>query len=215
MNQAVSPVHLKDAFSHAKIPAVAKRLHQRPADRRIAAVVFAQQSESGLRQQFQFPADRNAARDECRGRHFGWPQESSATVAVAQILEYICPQWGYNHPTHEFDWDGKDSNGNQLEDGAYQIVVSTKVPSGETEATVTTTVFGKVTGVASDSNNIYIGLGDAVTATLGDIVTMRDDNYFDKNNSSNVGNGEDSGDKGEETPEEDVENKPSEETNLA
>ena len=117
--------------------------------------------------------------------------------------------------THEFDWDGKDSNGNQLEDGAYQIVVSTKVQSGETEATVTTTVFGKVTGVASDSNNIYIGLGDAVTATLGDIVTMRDDNYFDKNNSSNVGNGEDSGDKEEETPEEDVENKPSEETNLA
>lgn len=30
---------------------------------------------------------------------------SSATVAVAQILEYICPQWGYNHPTHEFDWE--------------------------------------------------------------------------------------------------------------
>lgn len=100
--------------------------------------------------------------------------------------------------THEFDWDGKDSNGNQLEDGAYQIVVSAKVPSGETEATVTTTVFGKVTGVASDSNNIYIGLGDSVTATLGDIVTMRDDDYFDKKkpetggDSSGESSGEDS-----------------------
>lgn len=82
--------------------------------------------------------------------------------------------------THEFTWDGKDSEGNQLEDGAYQIVVSPKVPSGETNATVTTTIFGKVTGVASDNNGIYIGLGDAVTANLNDIITMREDTYFDK-----------------------------------
>ena len=80
--------------------------------------------------------------------------------------------------THDFEWDGKDSDGNQLPDGAYQIVVSTKVGSGETSATVTTTIFGKVTGVAS--NGVYIGLGDAVTAGLGDILTIRDDNYFDK-----------------------------------
>lgn len=83
--------------------------------------------------------------------------------------------------THEFTWDGKDSDGNQLEDGAYQIIVNPKVPSGETNATVTTTIFGKVTGVASDSNGIYIGLGDAVTANLNDIITMRNDDYFDKN----------------------------------
>ena len=82
--------------------------------------------------------------------------------------------------THEFAWDGKDKDGNQLEDGAYQIIVSNKVPSGETQATVITTVFGKVTGVASDDNGIYIGLGDAVTANLGDILTMRNDDYFDK-----------------------------------
>ena len=63
--------------------------------------------------------------------------------------------------THDFEWDGKDSDGNQLPDGAYQIVVSTKVGSGETSATVN-------------------GLGDAVTAGLGDILTIRDDNYFDK-----------------------------------
>ena len=59
-------------------------------------------------------------------------------------------------------------------------MVTTNVANGETAATVTTTVFGKVTGVASDANNVYIGLGDAVTAQLGDIVTMRDDSYFDK-----------------------------------
>lgn len=86
--------------------------------------------------------------------------------------------------THEFTWDGKDSNGNQLPDGAYQIVVGTKVASGETSANVTTTVFGRVTGIASDSSNVYVGLGDAVTATLGDILTIREDDYFDKDTST-------------------------------
>lgn len=82
--------------------------------------------------------------------------------------------------THEFTWDGKDSSGNQLPDGAYQIVVGTKVASGETQANVTTTVFGRVTGIASDDSNVYVGLGDAVTAYLGDILTIREDTYFDK-----------------------------------
>ena len=81
--------------------------------------------------------------------------------------------------THEFTWDGKDKNGNKLEDGAYQIVIGTKVASGETSAGVTTTVFGKVTGVANDETTVYVGLGNAVTAQLGDILTIRGDDYFD------------------------------------
>ena len=83
--------------------------------------------------------------------------------------------------THDFEWDGKDMDGNQLEDGAYQIEVTTKVANGETAATVTTTVFGRVTGVASDSNGVYIGLGDTVTANLSDILTVRNDDFFDSN----------------------------------
>lgn len=82
--------------------------------------------------------------------------------------------------THDFEWDGKDADGNQLEDGAYKIEVTTKVGKGETAANVTTTIFGKVTGVASDSNGIYVGLGDSVTAGLGDILTVRNEDYFDK-----------------------------------
>lgn len=97
--------------------------------------------------------------------------------------------------THEFTWDGKDSNGNQLPDGAYQIVVSPKVATGETAANVTTTVFGKVTGVASDETNVYVGLGDAVTAQLGDILTIRNDDYFDKVEKPGDGDGD-----GSETP---------------
>ena len=89
--------------------------------------------------------------------------------------------------THEFTWDGKDSNGNQLEDGAYKIEVSTKVASG------VTTVFGRVTGVASDSSGVYVGLGDAVTAGLGDILTVRNDDYFNSDDNTTEG-GDEAGD---------------------
>ena len=86
--------------------------------------------------------------------------------------------------THTFKWDGKDKNGNQLEDGAYQILVNATTGTGETPASVITTILGKVTGVASDSNGVYIGLGDSVTANLNDILTIRDGDFFNKNKSS-------------------------------
>ena len=104
--------------------------------------------------------------------------------------------------THEFTWDGKDSNGNQLEDGAYKIEVTTKVASGETAANVVTTVFGRVTGVASDSSGVYVGLGDAVTAALGDILTVRNDDYFNKDDGATGGDGTDGGDENTTPPEE-------------
>ena len=104
--------------------------------------------------------------------------------------------------THEFDWDGKTAGGQQLEDGAYQIVVSAKAATGETAANVTTTIFGKVTGVASDSDGVYIGLGDAVTANLNDILTVRYDDYFDKDKNEVSG---DEVAEGEETPDEGTE----------
>ncbi len=99
---------------------------------------------------------------------------------------YTTSGQGTTSGTHEFTWDGKDSDGNRLEDGAYQIIVSPKVANGEDAATVTTTIFGKVTGVANDDDGVYIGLGNAVTAGLSDIVTMRDDNYFDDKSGGGV-----------------------------
>lgn len=102
--------------------------------------------------------------------------------------------------THDFTWDGKDSNGNQLEDGAYQIEVTAKVGSGETPANVMTTVFGRVSGVASDSNGVYVGLGDAVTANLNDILTVRNDDYFeDKDPTPPAEDGGEGGDEGNGT----------------
>ena len=106
----------------------------------------------------------------------------SAVITVKDLSGNIVysQQGNITAGTHDFEWNGKDLDGNQLEDGAYQIEVTTKVGSGETSATVTTTVFGRVTGVASDSDGVYIGLGDAVTANLSDILTVRNDDYFDK-----------------------------------
>ena len=125
---------------------------------------------------------------------------SSAVITVKNMNgEVVYSEQGeITSGTHEFNWDGKDADGNQLEDGAYQIVVTTKVPTGETSATVTTTVFGRVTGVASDSNGVYVGLGDAVTANLGDILTVRNDDYFDK--VPGDGNGNDNGGENVENP---------------
>ena len=80
--------------------------------------------------------------------------------------------------SHDFEWDGKNTAGMQLPDGAYQLLISAKVASGEADASVTTTVFGRVTGVASDDNGIYLGLGDAVTATLDQVITSRNEDYW-------------------------------------
>lgn len=106
---------------------------------------------------------------------------SSAMITVKDVNGKVVysEQAKITSGTHEFTWDGKDSNGVQLEDGAYQIEVTSKVPAGEKAAEVMTTVFGKVTGVASDANGVYVGLGDAVTANLNNILTVRNDDYFD------------------------------------
>lgn len=131
---------------------------------------------------------------------------SSVTITVKDMNGKVVysEQGKITSGNHEFKWDGKDSNGNQLEDGAYQIVVSPKVANGEAAAKVTTTVFGKVSGVASDANNVYVGLGDAVTANLGDIITIKNDDYFDKPTTPPVEppvDGDGDGDEGDEKPE--------------
>ena len=128
----------------------------------------------------------------------------SATIVVKDMNGNIVysEQGKVTSGTHEFTWDGKDANGNQLEDGAYKIEVSTKVASGETAANVVTTVFGRVTGVASDSSGVYVGLGDAVTAALGDILTVRNDDYFNKDEGATDGEGTDGGDENTTPPEE-------------
>jgi flagellar basal-body rod modification protein FlgD len=89
---------------------------------------------------------------------------------------------------HDFLWDGKNNFGEQLPDGAYQIIINPQAISGQAAPAVTTTVYGRVTGVASDDKGIYIGLGDATTTTIDSILTSRGSGYWDEIIASVKGN---------------------------
>jgi flagellar basal-body rod modification protein FlgD len=59
---------------------------------------------------------------------------------------------------HTFTWDGHDMNGNALPDGSYTLrVVAQNAQGGQVAAT--TTVFGKVTGVANDDTGLSLLVG--------------------------------------------------------
>ncbi len=73
---------------------------------------------------------------------------------------------------HELEWDGRDSNGNKLEDGAYVLVV-TAVDSAGSSIEVQKTVFGKVTGVAYDGDVVAIGMGE-VAVDMNSVLAVHD-----------------------------------------
>ena len=58
-----------------------------------------------------------------------------------------------------FTWDGTDSDGNQVEGGAYTLSVTATDSSGDT-VEATTYVSGKVTGVTSSDGTTILELGD-------------------------------------------------------
>ncbi len=61
--------------------------------------------------------------------------------------------------THTFNWDGKDTSGNQLSDGLYKIEVIAKDAAGERLST-STMISGMVTGVESADGVQVLALGD-------------------------------------------------------
>lgn len=88
---------------------------------------------------------------------------------------------------HEIVWDGKDNNGNQLNDGAYSVVVTALDASGSS-VSVQTTTYGKVTGVAYDGDMVAIGMGD-VAVDMNSILAIhsKDDKpTFPKTNEENL-----------------------------
>ncbi len=74
--------------------------------------------------------------------------------------------------SHTFTWDGTDSDGNTLEDGAYTISVTAKDSSGNSIDT-STSINGKVTGIGTDDDdNSVLMIGD-VAVSLEDILSVK------------------------------------------
>jgi flagellar basal-body rod modification protein FlgD len=59
---------------------------------------------------------------------------------------------------HDFQWDGKDADGNQLEDGVYTISVTALDKDGASIDTWST-VFGKVDGVTTQNGETILVMG--------------------------------------------------------
>ena len=75
--------------------------------------------------------------------------------------------------TYHMPWDGKDAYGKQLDDGAYSLEVQATGTDGKSMDKIYTTVFGKVTAVANDGDDVMVAAG-AVLFGMSYIVSVRD-----------------------------------------
>lgn len=73
---------------------------------------------------------------------------------------------------HEVVWDGKDSSGKIMPDGAYTVSIAALNSTGETIDNVIT-VYGRVTDVSSDENDTLLAMGRVVTS-ISRVLTVRD-----------------------------------------
>ena len=73
---------------------------------------------------------------------------------------------------HEFDWDGKDSNGQQLKDGSYTVSLTTDDGTGKPVDNYIT-AFGKVTGVTT-INGATLLLMDNVGVSTDKVLSITD-----------------------------------------
>ncbi len=63
--------------------------------------------------------------------------------------------------THHVEWDGKDSAGKDLPDGAYEVRVLGKDANGNAMSGIVTSS-GRVTAVSSEGDDVLLSLGDVV-----------------------------------------------------
>lgn len=73
---------------------------------------------------------------------------------------------------HEWMWDGRDNEGNQVAAGTYTFEVSATDVDGE-EVAVNTYFRGVVTGVTFEDGITYLLLGEQKVA-IGDVITVND-----------------------------------------
>lgn len=75
---------------------------------------------------------------------------------------------------HALNWDGKDSYGNPLPDGAYDLVV-TSLAADQGQIDTWTTVFGKVTGITTVDDGMMLSM-DGVGVPMDKVLSVSD-NY--------------------------------------
>ncbi|MGB0683091.1 MAG: flagellar hook assembly protein FlgD [Magnetovibrionaceae bacterium] len=76
--------------------------------------------------------------------------------------------------THAVVWDGKTNGGQQLDDGAYQLIVS-PINADREPMDVTTTVTGKVTGAGSENGNVTLSMG-SIVVDQADVLAVQEYN---------------------------------------
>lgn len=107
----------------------------------------------------------------------GYILDDTAAATTIQILDLNgsvvrTVQGATSAGAHQFTWDGKDDNGQQLADGTYGAV--TTAIDGEGSAIgVSTTAFLRVTGVSRDGDGAVLNLGNE-TAGLDEILAILD-----------------------------------------
>ena len=71
----------------------------------------------------------------------------------------------------EFTWDGKDYDGNVMEDGQYQVAMTATDADGNI-LKATTTMTGTVTGIKQESGSYYLDIGNDRYVAFTDITNV-------------------------------------------
>ncbi len=68
-----------------------------------------------------------------------------------------------NAGDYEFVWDGKDTNGNVMDDGVYSVTIMTQDVDGNA-GVASTEIQGKVTGVENSNGTYYLRVGNVLVS---------------------------------------------------
>lgn len=97
------------------------------------------------------------------------PQEVYVTVYDTQGNAVFNTQGSNNLGRNTIAWNGQDNNGNQLPDGAYEVLVSALYEGQEDPISVNSTSIGRVTQTSYLDDDVVLGVGN---------ITIRQDNVL-------------------------------------
>ena len=74
---------------------------------------------------------------------------------------------------YSFQWDGKDDDGNLVDDGTYSLAIAGTDASGST-ITASTTISGVVSGVSVESGSVMLTLKDGREVALSNVQSVQE-----------------------------------------